>query len=123
MPFRKRLWIVGILTMSGVLAYGTARHYSETLISYVVEQALLQKLPAGFDPAQSRDRFRDLLSSLPNHQARLEKLLSLSQYLEKLQTLTPQELDQLLRKDSSSPRQDRSSNYPEHYSLLGCLNY
>ena len=104
MPFRKRLVIVGILAGLALVAYCAATFYSEELVSYVVEQALVQKLPPDSDTVGARNRFRYLLSTLPGRQAKLEKLISLSQYLEKIQYLTQQELDQLLRKESSSPR-------------------
>jgi hypothetical protein len=108
MTFPNRLAVVGILAVLALLVYGAATHYSEELVSYVVEQALLQKLPPDSDSDQAINQFRHLLSTLPSRQAKLEKLIYLSQYLEKLQILTPQELDQLLRKDSSSPWQGRS---------------
>lgn len=100
MPFRRRLGIIGTVAFGAVIAYGTARYYSTSVIAYVVEHALLQKLPTRSDPDLVRERFQRLLSSLPDRQARLEKLLNMSQYLEKLQELSPQEMDELLGKDA-----------------------
>jgi hypothetical protein len=40
-----------------------------------------------------------LISEIPDRRVRLEKLLSMSQYLEKLQMLEPQELERLLIKN------------------------
>ncbi len=100
MPFHLRLAVIAALATGALIAYGTSRYYSTALITCVVEQALLQKLPQDVDPAMVHNRFNSLLSAMPNRQARLEKLLSMSQYLEKLQRLTPRELDELLRKDA-----------------------
>ena len=113
MAFRNRLIVVGILAALAVMMYGATTYYSEELIYYVVEQALLQKLPRDTDPVLIRRQFRRQISALPTRQARLERLINLSQFLEKVQNLNQQELDQLLRKDSSSPRQDRSLNISE----------
>ncbi len=88
-------------------ALAIAKYYSASLIAYVVEEALVQKLPAGMDPALARTRFHAFMSKLPDRQARLEKLLSMSQYLEKLQTLEPQELDRLLAVDEAGLSRDR----------------
>ena len=108
MSFRSRLLVTTIIAAIAVSAYLTARIYSEELIAYVVEQALIQKLPPGSDPLEARDRLRLMISAIPDRDSKVERLVTLSQYLEKLQRLTPQELDRLLRKDSSSPGHDRS---------------
>ncbi len=108
MRFRSRLLITTIIAAMAGSAYIAARLYSEEIIAYVVEQALMQKLPPGSNPLQVRDRFRLMISAIPDRGSKIERLITLSQYLEKLQRLTSQELDRLLRKDSSSPGQDRS---------------
>jgi len=102
MPFRRRLMVVAVLAALAMTAYLTSSYYSASLTAHVVEQALLQKLPQEADPGLVQIRFQKILSSLPDRQARLQKLLSMSQYLEKLQQLTPPELDELLRKDAST---------------------
>jgi hypothetical protein len=96
MSFRQRAGIVGVLIIIGLAAYGTARFYSPSLVVYVVEQALIQKAPPGYDAALIRSRFHALLAALPDKNAKLARVLAMSQYLEKVQALTPQELQQLL---------------------------
>ena len=105
MPFPHRLIVIAILTAMGLAIYGITKYYSASLVAFVVEQALLQKLPPGVDPALVRTQFRSLLSGLPDRRARLEKLLFMSQYLERLQRLTVRELEELLGKDRSTSRQ------------------
>jgi hypothetical protein len=109
MTFRNRLMVVSLLGAAAVTAYGAGRYYSPALISYVVEQALVQKLPQGVDPEEARGRYRDLMGSIPDRKSRLEKLLFLSQYLEKLQILTREELDQLLKRDPEPPKSNRAA--------------
>jgi hypothetical protein len=97
MPFPRRLIVMAALAAVALTAYGTSRYFSASLITYVVEHALLQKLPPGADPIAVRGRFHGLMSELPDRRAKLEKLLFLSQYLEKVQRLTSRELDELLK--------------------------
>ncbi len=104
MPFSRRLLVIAILMAVALTAYGIAKHYSASLVAYVVEQGLLQKLPPGVNPEVVRMRFHGLLTAMPDRGARLERLLIMSQYLEKVQILTVQELDELLGKDRSTPR-------------------
>jgi hypothetical protein len=87
--------------------YGTARHYSLPLVAYVVEQALLQRTPAGVDPVSVRSRFDAFVAASPDRETRLERLFALSRYLEKVQVLSPQDLDSLFGKDSAPFRQER----------------
>jgi hypothetical protein len=102
MPFRRRMIVVAALVALAAVAYITSSYYSASLTTYVVEQALLQKLPQEADPGSVKMRLQKMLGSLPDRKARLQKLLSMSQYLEKLQRLTPRELDELLTKDAST---------------------
>ncbi len=94
--------VTAVLASLAMTAYLTASYYSASLTAYVVKQALLQKLPQDADPDLVQSRFRKMLDTLPDRQARLRRLLTMSQYLEKLQQLTPRELDELLRKDAST---------------------
>ncbi len=96
MNLRRRTTIVGALALAALAVYVTARLYSHTLVTYVVEQSLIQKAPPGFDPARIRRCLRLLLAATPGADARMARLLEISQYVEKVQTLTPQELEQLL---------------------------
>jgi hypothetical protein len=84
-----------LLALASVL-YGAARHYSPLIVEYVVEQTLMQKAPSGTDPALLNSRFRALLSAAPSNQVRMERLLRISEYLEKVQSLTPGELEDLM---------------------------
>ena len=94
--------VVAVLGGCALALYLASSYYSASLTAYVVEQALLQKLPQEADPALVRSRFQEVLDSVPDRKARLRKLLSMSQFLERRQLLTPLELDELLRKDSSN---------------------
>ncbi len=96
MTLRQRLWVVGVFAALGLSALAVAKHYSSSMIAYVVEEALVQKLPSGSDPQYARLKFQSLMAEMPDRKVRTERLLSMSQYLEKIQILEPQELDRLL---------------------------
>ena len=93
--------VAAVLSGFAVALYMASGYYSAALTAYVVEQTLVQKLPQGANPALARSRLREALDSVPDRKARLRKLLSMSQFLERRQLLTPRELDELLRRDSS----------------------
>lgn len=99
MTFRSRLWVMGILVAAALAVYGTAKFYSPSLMIYVTEQTLIQKSPAGTDPESVHGRFHAYLSSLPDSESRLAAVMSISQYLEKIQQLPSQEFDRLLKTD------------------------
>ena len=105
MPIQKRLMIMAVLFALALVLYGAAKHYSPSLILYVVEQSLAQKAPAGTDPILLRERLHALLSAIPDKGAQMERLLRISNYLEKVQSLTPDELKELVAvgKPGSSP--------------------
>lgn len=87
------------MALSAILVAGSywgARHYSPALISYVVEEAFIRKAPEGINPDQARQRFRDYLGSLPEGRIRVERLLAVSQRLEKNQKLEIPEFERLL---------------------------
>ncbi len=96
MRLKQRLVVSGLFAAIALSSFAVAKHFSSSMIAYVVEEALVQKLPSGYDPQLARSKFRSVLSELPDRKARVEKLLSMSQYLEKLQVLEPREVDQLL---------------------------
>ena len=96
MSFRRRACVVGLLFAVALAFYGVARLYSHSLVLYVVEQSLMQKAPPGTDLTLLRMRFQAQLAALPDRRAVLAKALALSQNLEKIQKLTPQELEELL---------------------------
>ena len=96
MTIQKRSMVVIILGIAALASYGTAKYYSPALVLHAVEQSLIQKAPLGTDPARLQGRLHALLSSAPDKNARMEKLLGISAYLEKVQRLTPEELDELV---------------------------
>jgi hypothetical protein len=61
-----------------------------------VEQSLIQKAPPGTDAAHLQDRLRAHLSTTSDQYARMRRLLRISESLEKVQSLTPEELDKLI---------------------------
>ena len=86
--------------MASVLAfvlasYAIARHFTPSLIFYVVEQSLIQKAPANVHAEMVRTHLNVILSPLPDQDARMEKLLWISQYLEKVQHLKAEEWEAL----------------------------
>jgi hypothetical protein len=87
MSFKARSWVMALTTVLGVGAYWGARHYSPALIWYVVEETLIRKAPERISPDQARLRLRDYLASLPDGRTRVERLLEVSQRLEKIQKL------------------------------------
>lgn len=103
MTLRARMSVVALLAASALGAYAAARYHSAALEAYVVEQMLVQKSPTGTDPEFVRKRLQTLLASAPEAGDRMAKLLLLSQHLEKVQQLTPAELDKLLGKEEAGP--------------------
>ena len=96
MTIRKRSMVVITLGILALAFYGAARHYSPALVLHVVVQSLTQKAPLETDPILLQARLHKLLSAAPDEKAQMEKLLRISGYLEKVQRLTPEELDELL---------------------------
>ncbi len=104
MPIKKRLAVALALLILTLAVYGTVKLYSPLLIFYVVEQTLIQKAPAGTDPALVHKRLQLIVSANPDQKARVEELFRISAYLEKVQTLTPEQLEFLIR--TPPPRSD-----------------
>ena len=102
MQFRRRLTIVGVLALAAAVTYATARYYAPALMAYVVEQTLIEKAPPGTDVTELRDRFRATLAAEPSDSSKMQKIMRLSQYLEKVQQLTRPELDILMRQFQDS---------------------
>jgi pheromone shutdown protein TraB len=101
LTFRQRLFLLLLLAMLFFAVYGVARYYSPAIVAYVVEQTLIQKAPEGVGPELVRQRFEALVATLPA-EAKLKKILAISSYLEKVQKLTPQELERLLSADATA---------------------
>ncbi|HYK88740.1 MAG TPA: hypothetical protein VE398_08220 [Acidobacteriota bacterium] len=102
MSFRRRSAVAGLLGILALGLYLTGRIYSPSLVTYVVEESLIQKAPPGTDPNLIRRDLHALLDAIPDRDVRLSRVLAISQYVEKVQTLTPQELKRLLAVTRSS---------------------
>ena len=96
MTVQKRLIAACTVLAFASILYGAGRHYSPALIRHVVEQSLIQKAPSGADPVYLQNRMRAILSKIPDRNAQTRKLLQISEYLEKIQFLTPADLDSLM---------------------------
>ena len=96
MTIKKRSVVMAAFLAFGLTSYGIARHYTPSLILYVVEQSLIQKAPEGIKPYMVHRRLDTFLSAMPDQNARIETLLRISQYLEKTQHLTAEEWEGLL---------------------------
>ncbi len=99
MTISKRSIIMLLLLALSLGAYGAARCYSPVIVLYVVEQTLLQKSPAGIPGDRLRERFRALIAATADPAAKMARLLAISERLEKTQTLSVEELDELLAPD------------------------
>ena len=93
--FKQRIPVLCLAAVFFLAAYGIARHYSPALVAYVVSRTLIQKVPEGTNPAQVEKRLERLTAAMPPDD-KLKKMLALSNYLEKVQKLTPAELERLL---------------------------
>ena len=96
MTLKQRTMVLGGLVVMGAVIYGIALHQSPILVSFVVRQTLVQKAPSGVAAQEVEKRLDAHLQSFPDSHARLERLLEISQYLEKVQKLDSRELDELL---------------------------
>jgi hypothetical protein len=95
MTAKRRVNIFGVFVALAFILYGAAKYYSPFLVYHVVEQSLIQKAPAGTDSAQIQKRLHAALATAPDQNAQMRRLLRISEYLEKVQLLTPEELDKL----------------------------
>ncbi len=95
MAIQKRWIVAAALMLIASILYGAGRYCSPSLIQYVVEQSLIQKAPPATDAVYIQKRLRAVLSSMPDKRARMQKLLRISEFLEKIQSMTPEELDRL----------------------------
>ncbi len=99
MTIRKRSLVVGSLFAIASVLYGAAKYYSPSLVFYVVEQSLMQKTPSAINTSLLHERFRARVFSAPDKDSRMERLLRISESLEKVQYLTFQQLEELLAVD------------------------
>ena len=94
MTIQKRALVLSALLALALVVYGAARHYSPALIHHVVEQSLIQKMPTGIDAPEARLRLDAVVNAEQGKEARIQRLLMISEYLEKIQRLTPEEWNQ-----------------------------
>ena len=97
MTIRKRSAVLLIFIVLASALYGVAKYNSNFLVEYVVEKTMIQKAPAGTDPAKIRKYLQALLSAEPDRQSRTDLLFRISRDLEKIQVLSPQALADLLK--------------------------
>jgi len=103
MALAPRLAVLGGLAALFLVISSAARHYSPRLIGAIVEQALIEKAPAGTEPAWVRSRVAAILAEKGEDAERLDWLLAASQRLEKVQVLTRAELEHLLESNPDAP--------------------
>jgi hypothetical protein len=116
MTIRKRSLVIAILFAIASVLYGAARHYSPSLVLFVVEQSLLQKAPSGIDPASVHERFHACVAAAHDQNSQMQRLLQISEYLEKVQRLSLEQMDQLLTPDTAvKPVSSRSSAATDHH--------
>jgi hypothetical protein len=96
MTVKKRSLVLGSLFAIALAGYSVARYYSPSLVLYVVEQSLIPKTPSGTDPDLLHARFHAHISATPDHHSQMERLLRISENLEKVQHLTAEQLNELL---------------------------
>jgi hypothetical protein len=93
----KRVLILALMGGAVAGVYLLARLYAATIVAYVVEETLIQKAPPGTDPQVIRLRLESRLAVWPDKAARLRRLLEIAQTLEKTQSLTPGQLESVLK--------------------------
>lgn len=101
MTMRKRSVVMVAMACLFLVLYATARMNSRALLEYVVERTLIQKSPAGSDPAEVSRRFRSLLDNSSDKRERTDLLFRISSELEKVQELSPRALEDLLGRENT----------------------
>jgi hypothetical protein len=88
--------VIGSLVVLVSVLYGAAKHYSPSLVLYVVEQSLIQKAPPGNNLPCLHQRLRTYISAAPDKNSQMEKLFRISEYLERVQHVSFEQIDELL---------------------------
>ena len=96
MTIQKRSLVIGSFFAIASVLYGAAKYYSSSLVLYVVEQSLIQKAPPGNNADSLHERFHAYISAAPDKSSQMERLLRISEYLERVQHLSFEQLDGLL---------------------------
>ncbi len=89
-----------MLGLMGVVAAGiylAAKLCAGSIVAYVVEETLVQKAPPGTDPHLLRSRLESRLAACPDKASRLQRLMEIAQTLERVQALTPDQLESVLK--------------------------
>ncbi len=103
MSIKERTFILAVLVAMTAGIYGLALHYSPLLVAYVVEETLVQKAPDHASRSEIERGLRAHLDSLPDGESRFQRVLAISQYLEKTQKLSQEELDRILHGGNGNP--------------------
>jgi len=101
MTVQKRSIVMGVILLFLAMVYGIAKVNSPFLVEYVVEKTLIQKAPPGTDPVKIHERLQELLGEAPGRHERTDLLFGISAYLEKVQTLSPQDLANLMQVEAA----------------------
>jgi len=96
MTIQKRSIVMALIVLFFAMLYGIAKFNSPFLVEYVVEQTLIQKAPPGTDPVKIHERLQELLAQAPDRRSRIDLLFRISMHLEKVQSLSHQDLSDLL---------------------------
>ncbi len=111
MTIRNRSLVIAYLFVTASLLYGAAKLYSTSLVFFVVEQSLLQKAPSGINPASVHERLHARITTLPDRTSQMQKLLQISEYLEKVQYLNFKQIDDLLAVEKSDKPSRTTSRF------------
>jgi hypothetical protein len=100
MRFSRRLAILGLAAGAFFAVYAVGMRYSPALVRYVVAQALMEKSPAGTDPAWIESRLAEIGLRSGSQGAALERILAIAQRIQKLNEI---DLRDLLAPESAGP--------------------
>jgi hypothetical protein len=95
----RRVTVLAAVLILGVGSVLFFRQYKLELIHLIVENAVIQKAPAHYPEDRIRHAFESNLARAEasgSEELYLDRLLQLSQRLEKIQALSAEELDRLL---------------------------
>jgi hypothetical protein len=96
---RKSLILILVLIGTGILGFTTLQQYKLDLLHAIVVNSILQKAPPAYPAERVQDTFRAALRecrSAGQEDEYLQSMVRLSQRLEKIQSLSSEELDALL---------------------------
>lgn len=103
MTLPRRLAVAGSAGILASVLYIAALILAPSIVRHVVEETLVQKLPGEIPPERALARFRSALSAAHGREAQLRVLLRVSQYLEKQQKLSSQDVDWIFQSMEPGP--------------------